>query len=298
MAYSARPLMLDRKGGVAEAEGPALSPRTFDKIRRLVYDKAGIDLKEGKEQLVTARLGKKLRETKTHSFEEYMRGVENDATGESLIALIDALTTNFTSFLRETAHFDFLRTEVLPRLKNRSVVEIWCAAAATGEEPYSLLFSMFDQLGGPLKSNCKLLATDISTRALRAAQKGVYPAERFSSCPKEWLPKYLLRGDGEFKGLYQVKPDMIRRIEFTRLNLIEAFDVGRTFPLISCRNVMIYFDKPTQEKVVARLTTFLEPGGYLFVGHSESLTGMGHTLKFIKPAIYQKPGGFGKGGVA
>jgi len=290
--------MAERSGHVMDTEAPALSPRTFDKIRKLVYEKAGIDLKEGKEQLVTARLGKKLRETKTRSFEDYLKGVENDRTGESLIALIDALTTNFTSFLRETAHFDFLRTQVLPKLKNRNVVELWCAASATGEEPYSLLFTMLDELGGPLKSNCKLLATDISTRALRAAQKGVYPAERFSACPKEWLPKYMLRGEGEFKGLYQVKPDIARRIEFRRLNLIEAFDAGRQFPLISCRNVMIYFDKQTQERVVNRLTEFLEPGGYLFTGHSESLTGMGHALKFIKPAIYQKPAASGKGDFA
>ena len=282
--------MADRRGGALAAEGSiALSPRTFDRIRRLVYEQAGIDLKEGKEQLVSARLGKKLRETNTHSYEEYLRQVEADRTGESMIALIDALTTNFTSFLRETAHFDFLRAEVLPKLGSRSLVEFWCAAAATGEEPYSLIFTMLDALGGPLKSNCRLLATDISTRALRAAQKGVYPAERFASCPKEWLPKYLLRGEGDCKGLYQVKPDIIRRIEFRRLNLVESFDAGRTFPLISCRNVMIYFDKATQEKVVNRLTSFLEPGGYLFVGHSESLTGLAHALKFVKPAIYQKP---------
>jgi chemotaxis protein methyltransferase CheR len=282
--------MPDRKGNVLDADRQAgLSPQTFDKIRRLVYDKAGIDLKQGKEQLVSARLGKKLRETNSRSYEEYLRLVEADRTGESLVALIDALTTNFTSFLRETAHFDFLRAEVLPKLKDRNLVEFWCAASATGEEPYSLIFTMLEELGGPLKSNCRLLATDISTRALRAAQKGVYPAERFASCPKEWLPKYLMRGEGESKGLYQVKPDIARRIEFRRLNLIESFDAGRTFPLISCRNVMIYFDKPTQEKVVNRLTSFLEPGGYLFVGHSESLTGMAHTLKFIKPAIYQKP---------
>lgn len=286
-------------GGLLEADGAtSLSPRTFEKIRRLVYDTAGIDLKEGKEQLVSARLGKKLRETKCRTYEEYLSGVEADRTGESLIALIDELTTNFTSFMRETAHFDFLREEVLPKLAGRDVVEFWCAAAATGEEPYSLIFTMLDALGGPRKAQCRLLATDISTRALRAARKGVYPAERFASCPREWLPKYLLRGDGDFQGLYQVKPDIARRIDFRRLNLIEAFNAGRQFPLISCRNVMIYFDKPTQEKVVNRLSSFLEPGGYLFVGHSESLAGINHPLQFVKPAIYQKPNGTGspKGG--
>lgn len=267
-----------------------LSPRTFEKICRLVYDKAGIDLKGGKEQLVSARLSKKLRETKSRTYEEYLSGVEADRTGESLMALIDALTTNFTSFVRETAHFDFLKQTILPRLAGRDTVEFWCAAAATGEEPYSLIFTMLDAFGTTAKASCRLLATDISSRALEAAQKGVYPAERFAACPREWLPKYLMRGDGDFKGLYQVKPAVVRRIEYKRLNLIESFNVGRQFPLISCRNVMIYFDKPTQEKVVNRLASFLEPGGYLFVGHAESLAGITHPLKFVKPAIYQNVG--------
>jgi chemotaxis protein methyltransferase CheR len=274
--------------GLLEMDGAAvLSPKTFDRIRRLVYDTAGIDLRSGKEQLVSARLGKKLRENSCRTYEEYLSGVESDRTGESLIALIDALTTNYTSFLRETAHFDFLRQVILPKLCERDVIDVWCAASATGEEPYSLIFTMLDALRGNLRTQCRLLATDISTRALKAAQKGVYPAERFAACPQEWLPRYLMRGDGAFKGLYQVKPEVARRIEFRRLNLIEAFSVTRKFPLISCRNVLIYFDKPTQEHVINRLASFLEPDGYLFVGHSESLAGIKHPLKFVKPAIYQ-----------
>jgi chemotaxis protein methyltransferase CheR len=271
-----------------EVEGAAtLTPQTFDRIRRLVYDKAGIDLKKGKEQLVSARLARKLRETGTASYEDYMRRVETDRTGESLVAMIDALTTNYTSFMRETAHFDFLKQVILPKLAGRNSVDIWCAAAATGEEPYSLMFTMLDALSGIGAPPCRLLATDISTRALDAARKGIYPAERFDACRREWLPKYLLRGDGDFTGLYQVKPEVARRIEFRRLNLVENFDPGRKFPLISCRNVMIYFDQPTQERVVNRLVSFLEPGGYLFVGHSERLAGINHTLRLLKPAIYQ-----------
>jgi chemotaxis protein methyltransferase CheR len=259
-----------------------LAPETFAKIRRLVYDKAGIDLRSGKEQLVAARLGRKLRETQSATYEEYLRFVDKDRSGESLIALIDALTTNFTSFMRETAHFDFLRQTILPKLSSRSTIDFWCAASATGEEPYSLMFTMLDA-----HPQCRLLATDISTKALDAARKGIYPAERFAACRKDWLPRYLLKGDGDFAGLYQVKPEVARRIEFRRLNLVEAFDPGRRFPLISCRNVLMYFDQPTQERVVNRLVTFLEPGGYLFVGHSERLAGINHSLKFIQPAIYQ-----------
>jgi len=277
--------------GLLEPEGIAsLTPRTFDRIRQLVYEAAGIELKNGKEQMVSARLSRKLRENRCSTYEEYLRTVESDRTGAQLVSLIDALTTNFTSFMRETAHFDFLRETILPKLMNRRQIDFWCAAAATGEEPYSLLFTMLDATSRPGQPQCRLLATDISTRALAAARKGVYPAERLASCSREWLPKYLLRGDGDFSGLYQVKPEVARLVEFRRLNLVEAFDPGQTFPLISCRNVMIYFDRPTQERVVSRLSLFLEPGGYLFVGHSERLAGINHSLRLVKPAIYQKTG--------
>ncbi len=266
---------------------PTLVPRTFEKIQRLVYEKAGIDLNDSKRQLVSARLAKNLRRHNCWTYEEYLQKVERDSTGESLIGLIDALTTNFTSFLREEAHFDFMRREILPKLKGLGSVDVWCAAAATGEEPYTLLFTMLDAFN-ETATRCRVLATDISTRALQTAQKAIYSADRFSNVPREWLPKYLLRGEGDYKGLYRIKSEVVRCVEFRRLNLIEAFDPGRLFPLISCRNVMIYFDVATQEKVVRRLSTFLEPGGYLFVGHSEGLTRVKHQLRFIQPAIYQK----------
>lgn len=279
-----------RLNTAAVDSGPTMSPRVFEKIRDLVYQRAGIDLREGKENLVTARLTKKLRETGCRTYEEYLERVVNDPSGESLISLIDALTTNFTSFLREPAHFDFLRDQILTKIGSRDRVEVWCAAAATGEEPYSLAFTLLEALGMSALPRCRIVATDISTKALENARRGVYAAERFSGVPKEWLPKYLLKGDGDFTGYYRVKPEIARIIEFRRLNLIENFNHANSFPLISCRNVMIYFDKPTQEKVVNRMVSFLEPGGYLFVGHSEGLTGIDHGLRFVKAATYQKPG--------
>jgi chemotaxis protein methyltransferase CheR len=274
------------RGMAARASTLTLDHRTFQKIQRLVHEKAGIDLNDSKLQLVSARLGKNLRKYNCSTYEEYLHKVEHDSSGESLVGLIDALTTNFTSFLREEAHFDFMRRKILPKLMRRDSVEIWCAAAATGEEPYTLLFTMLDAFqASPVK--CRVLATDISTGALNIARRGIYSAERFSNVPHEWLPKYLLRGDGDYKGLYRIKYDIARLVEFRRLNLIEAFDPGRLFPLISCRNVMIYFDVATQQKVVQRLSRFLEPGGYLFVGHSEGLARINHQLRFIQPAIYQ-----------
>ena len=266
-----------------------LKPAAYLRVRRLVYEKAGIDLRDGKEELVSARLAKKLIETKCKSYEQYLDRVAADHTGESLTALIDALTTNFTSFMREPAHFDFLRGTIFPWLSARGRVEIWCAAAATGEEPYSLICSMLDHFGGFGGARCRLIATDISTRALAAARKGVYPADRLKSVPKEWLSKYFLRGTGDFAGLNQIRPEVARLIDYRSLNLITSFQHNQLFPLISCRNVMIYFDRPTQERVVNRMCQFLEPGGYLFVGHSESLNGLRHPLRFMQPAIYQMP---------
>jgi chemotaxis protein methyltransferase CheR len=268
------------------ADPGRLKPAAYERVRKLVYEKAGIDLRQGKEELVSARLAKKLREGKFSSYEEYLDQVAADKTGESLTALIDVLTTNFTSFLREPAHFAFLREKVFPTLASRGNIELWCAAAATGEEPYSLIFTMVDAFGA---GRVKLLATDISTRALVAARTGIYPADRLKGVPNEWLSKYFLRGHGDKAGLYQVRPEIARLIEFRSLNLISAFQHSRSFPLISCRNVMIYFDRPTQERAVNRMAQFLEPGGHLFVGHSESLTGFEQPLHFVQPAIYQMP---------
>ncbi len=255
----------------------------------MIYDQAGFELKEGKQALVTARLGKKLRESGCRSYDEYLTLIEGDRTGESLVALIDALTTNYTSFLRENIHFEYLR-KILPSLLkgSRAPLEIWCAAASTGEEPYTLAMTLLETLGSDASSRCRILATDISTRALATARSGVYPAERLQDVPKEWLAQYWLRGEGASRGLCKVKPALARMVEFRRLNLIEGFTHARSFPVVFCRNVMIYFDKPTQERVVGRISTFLEPGGYLFVGHSESLTGLAHALECVSPAVYRK----------
>jgi chemotaxis protein methyltransferase CheR len=267
-----------------------LPPRVFDKVRKLLYEQAGIDLRPGKEALVSSRLSRGMREKGCPSFEAYVDRAAADATGEGLLDLIDALTTNFTSFLREPAHFEFMRRKILPALAARPRLEIWCAAAATGEEPYSIAFTVLDVLGAGAAPRCRILSTDISTRALDKARRAVYPADRFSGVPGEWLPRYLLKGEKDSAGLYKVRPEVARMVQFERLNLIEPARSSASFPLIWCRNVMIYFDQPTQERVVQRLERSLEPGGYLFVGHSESLSAVRHSLEFIQPAIYRRPG--------
>jgi chemotaxis protein methyltransferase CheR len=273
-----------------------LKPHEFEAIRRLAYDKFGLDLRKGKEELVAARLGKRMRQGGFDSFEEYYQHVVGDRSGEALIGMIDALATNHTSFLREAAHFEFLRQDVLPGLRERPRIELWSAACSTGEEPYTLAFTLCDQWGADAFRKVRILATDISTKALAAAKSAVYPAERFSTVPPAWLRQFLLRGEGRWKGCYRVKPEVRSQVEFARLNLVEPFSQRNLFPVIFCRNVMIYFDKATQEALVNRLAASLEPGGYLFIGHAESLSGVRHELTYIRPAIYRKPGpGAGRG---
>jgi chemotaxis protein methyltransferase CheR len=275
------------RGAVAEIR--PLTAREFERFRRLAYEKVGLDLRHGKEQLVSARLAKKVRELRLRSYQEYYRHIEEDQTGEALVALIDALTTNHTSFFRESAHFDFLRQTILPRLRDRARVAIWSAACSSGEEPYTIAFSALNEWGEAAFDRLRILATDISTRVLASAERGIYPASRFGAMAKQHMRRYLLRGQRQWQEFYQVKPEVRALVEFSRLNLMESFSHLGSFPVIFCRNVMIYFDKPTQEQLVNRLAVRLEPGGYLMIGHAESLNAIRHPLRYVRPAIYRKP---------
>jgi chemotaxis protein methyltransferase CheR len=266
---------------------PTLGTAQFEKFRKLAYEKFGLNLTSAKHQLVAARLGKKLRELKIPSYEAYYDLVQADRTGESLIALIDALSTNHTSFLREASHFDFLIRNVLPGLRKRSSIDVWSAPCSTGEEPYSIAVTLLEQLGMPPRPALRIRATDISTRALGIAKNGTYTVERLGGMAPALVKKYFTQ---PHPGELQIRPEVGRMIEFDRGNLIEPMRAGRPFPIIFCRNVMIYFDKPTQERVITTLSQFLEPGGYLLIGHSESLMGVRHNLDYVQPAIYRKPG--------
>lgn len=292
----------------SDGAGLTLKAGEFRQISDLAYQRFGLDLKKGKEALVAARLGKRLRQKGIKSFAEYYRYVLADSSGEALIELIDSLTTNHTSFMREKAHFEFLARSVKEEFAEIATLEIWCAASSTGEEPYSIAMCLSEALWGCVdKPGCveksrgvenrrrgfRILATDISTQVLAHARRGVYLAERFKELPDTWRRAYLLRGEGECQGSYKIKPDLASHVEYQRLNLIEPFPDRRLFHVIFCRNVMMYFDKGTQQNIVGRLAKCLEPGGYLFVGHSESLTGVEHELKYVRPATYrkEKPGG-------
>ncbi len=260
----------------------------IQQLARLAYEQFGLDLREGKEGLISSRLGKPMRARGIESLEKYCAFVQADRSGEALTELIDALTTNHTSFFRESKHFDFLQEVAFPAWRRLRNIQIWSAACSSGEEPYSLAMTMLEHLG-PEGAGAQILATDISTRVLLTAAKGLYPEDSFPKPLPGWLTKYLLRGRGSFEGWFQVKPNVRRMIQFEQVNLIRPIPTRPLFAAIFCRNVMIYFDRATQEQVVNRLAAFLEPGGYLFVGHSESLSGVRHSLEYVRPATYRKP---------
>jgi chemotaxis protein methyltransferase CheR len=262
-----------------------LSPSEFGRITDLAWRTCGIDLKNGKRELVQARLGKKIRQGRFGSFKDYYDHVVADSTGEELIGLLDALTTNFTSFLREAAHFDLLRKTIIPGISGQ--IRIWSAACSTGEEPWSIAFSLLEELGPSAADRIRIVASDISSRALAIAERGAYEAERFRDLPKDWPSKYLLRGSDRWEGWFRVKPFIRRMVEFRRLNLMETLQPQRPFHVIFCRNVMIYFDKDTQEQLVNRFARCLDPGGYLLTGHSESLTGLKHPFQYVAPSVYR-----------
>jgi chemotaxis protein methyltransferase CheR len=274
--------------GLQPSHAPAqLSPRLLSEVRAYTYRLAGIELPESKREMVAARLWKRTRALGYPSVEAYFAAVQRDAGGELECDFLDAITTNHTSFFREPAHFDFLRERILPDLRRRSDFTIWSAACSSGEEAYSIAVTLLEESGGSAVRG-QVLATDLSTRVLETARQGIYPEDRFRQMDAAWRSRYLLRGRGEQSGKYRFRPEVRERIRFARLNLMEPLPVMGPFPLIFLRNVMIYFDRPTQERLVGAISQLLEPGGYLFVGHSESLNGIQHDLEHVQVAVYRR----------
>lgn len=260
----------------------------FSRIRQLAFDTCGMDFAESKKEMIASRLDRTLRKLCLSSYEEYYEHVRDDRSGCALREFIDALATNHTNFLREVEHFAFLR-EKLGRMPFRGrPIRIWSAACSTGEEPYSIAMTMLDQRRYEVTTGFEILASDISTRALASAQAGVYQIERLRDLPAAWLNEFFQAGSGQWSGWMKVKKPVRDTIRFARINLLDsAADFG-TFDFIFCRNVMLYFGNATQQGIVGRMTDRLNPGGYLFTGHTESLMGIRHNLTYIQPAIYQR----------
>jgi chemotaxis protein methyltransferase CheR len=273
---------------------PILNDSEFEKISRLAYEHFGLDLHGGKQGLVAARLGKILRELGMKSFQHYYDYVQADRTGAALAGMVDHLTTNHTSFFREPRHFDFLRNTIFPALRTRPRIDIWSAACSTGEEPYSIAMALLEESPREASAKVKIKATDISTRVLQKAKQGIYEADRCVGIAAPILQRYLIRSDVEGKSAFRFRDDVRAMIEFQHLNLMKKLPDGYRCSVIFCRNIMIYFDKPTQQSLVERLSQHLEEGGYLFIGHSESLNNISHGFEYVSPAIYRKPGAMRK----
>ncbi|HUP03762.1 MAG TPA: protein-glutamate O-methyltransferase CheR [Bryobacteraceae bacterium] len=268
-----------------EVEPPvevALKAGEFEEIRQLAHRTFGLDLKPGKEQLVAARLGRLMRAGRFGAYRQLYRHTIEDRTGEALAAMIDALATNHTAFYREPEHFRFLADRAAAEWKGRGVVEVWCAACSTGEEVWTLACAL-DEVLSP--GRVRIAATDISRKALAAAGRAVYAADRCAALPPAWLARYFAK-DGA--GGYRVRPEVRSQAAFSRLNLMDAFHWPRQFAAVFCRNAMIYFDAETQARTVAKLAASLEPGGFLFLGHAESVPERPADLEYVRPAVYRK----------
>lgn len=285
-----------------QSEGETYISRNFIKIsddefnlfRQFIYKNFGINLTEAKRALLMNRLQKILKRKGLNSFKEYYEYVRKDKSLSELSELIDAVSTNHTFFFREKAHFDFLTNRALPEIvpnlikRGQKDIRVWCAAASTGEEPYVLAMLLKDYLGADYKHwSAGLLATDISNEALNTAVNGIYTADRVSQVPPKFRSEFFEKIDHES---FRVKEHLKKEVLFRRFNLMnQNFPFKKPFHVIFCRNVMIYFDQQTRERLVQQLFQFTVPGGYLFIGNAETLGRNDKQYKYIAPSIYQRP---------
>jgi chemotaxis protein methyltransferase CheR len=266
-----------------------ISSAEFQRVSGLLYDLCKIKLVPGKETLVKSRLGKRVRSLALSSIDDYLDYIDRDRTGQELTRLIDSLTTNKTSFFREPQHFDYLRQHILPGLlAAKRKIRIWSAACSSGEEPYSLAILLREEIPNCDRLDVRILATDISTRILAKATKAIYERETVRDLSASILQRHFTCVQTTPTRLYQTKDTLRSMVRFARLNLMDPWPMKGPFDVIFCRNVMIYFDKATQQALVHRLWALLESGGHLFVGHSESLTATSKEFRYVQPATYVK----------
>ena len=262
----------------------AFTARDFSRVRSLIYRQAGIALSESKQEMVYSRLARRLRAKGMNSFEVYLDRLESGRDEEEWEAFTNALTTNLTSFFREDHHFPLLAEHAK---KIGAPFSVWCSASSTGEEPYSIamtLCEVFDSLTPPVT----IVATDIDTKVLETAEDGIYTADRIEKLSRERVKRFFLRGRGGQDGMVRVRPELRRLIEFKPLNLLGAsWPVKGPFDVIFCRNVMIYFDKPTQAKILSRFVPLMKNDGLLFAGHSENFVYASDAFSLRGKTVYE-----------
>jgi chemotaxis protein methyltransferase CheR len=256
----------------------------FERVRTLIYQRAGISLAESKQEMVYSRIARRLRATGLTSFSTYLNELEAGHLGEEWEAFVNALTTNLTSFFREAHHFPLLADQVRAL---KGPITIWCSAASTGEEPYSIAMTVceaFNSLTPPVQ----IIATDIDTNVLAAGERGVYGMDRLDKMSAERMKRFFLRGKGAQDGMVRVRPELRQLITFKPLNLLaDNWPLQGQFDVIFCRNVMIYFDKATQRKILARFVPLMKPQALLFAGHSENFLYVSDALKLRGKTVYE-----------
>lgn len=266
--------------------------RLFKKFCSLAYARAGIVLKPGKEALVSARVGKRIRALGLDSEEEYLERLERDQNGDEIVCFLDAISTNFTSFFREAEHFKELSKTVGEWVEaGQRRIRIWCAASSSGEEPYTLAITLAEAIGNrPV--DYRILATDISTRVLATASRGIYAVERLDPLTRAQRTRFFRRAEPGKQGeeRVEVEPALREHLIFKRLNLAKPpYPMRGPLDCVFCRNVMIYFDRPIRQGLVEQIERLLKPGGLLAIGHSETLSGITTTLACVRPTLYRKP---------
>jgi chemotaxis protein methyltransferase CheR len=266
----------------------SMSRSTFARFRELIYRLSGIALGEGKEGLVRARVSKRMRLLGLQDYDAYLDLLLSDPSGEEIIHLLDVISTNVTSFFREESHFQAL-ADIARRwsAEKRTRLRLWSAACSTGEEAYSMAMTLLEASEGRM-IDLKILATDLSTRALARARAGLYGSDKTASLIRDYRARYFER-DGRHASMLRVGLELRKTVTFARLNLAGApFPMSGPFDAVFCRNVMIYFDTEVRRRLLAQIHKLLRPGGYLFVGHSESLSGLTAGLKTVQASVYVK----------
>jgi chemotaxis protein methyltransferase CheR len=275
---------------------PEITPEEFNLLRALIVKETGICLADTKRTLVVSRLGKRLRALGFQTYSEYYYLLSRqDAGSVELRRLINCITTNKTSFFREPYHFEMLRDQVVPEIQQRVAragerkIRIWSAGCSTGEEPYSIAFTLRQALGAAWPSwDVRILASDIDTDVLATAEEGLYPEESAASVPPELRQRFFMRGVGQSKGLLRIRPELRTVVTFRRINFVDsAWPIRARFDAVFCRNVIIYFDKQMQRNLIERFTAHLKPHGYLFAGHSENLSWLTDLVAPLRNTVYR-----------
>jgi len=277
---------------------PQMTTKQFDRLSTFIHEHSSIKLPPIKKVMLTARLNKRIRALGYVSFDEYLEFLFSEqGKSTEITPMIDCVTTNKTEFFREDEHFKCLSNKVLPAIMEQRKKEsfknlkVWSAGCSSGEEPYTIAMVLSEFFKKGIKGDFSIVGSDLSTRILETAQNAIYSEDKISSIPEDYLKKYLLKGINAQSGLYRVAPQLRNRVSFMHQNLLKGngFNLDTKMDIIFCRNVIIYFNRETQRKLFRKFFNQLKPGGFLFIGHSETLHGINDQFRQFEVTVYQKP---------